>query len=86
MRSGVGSRHNGLLEIVLQEKLLVETGCLAHVCSDHHVVLSCVSIRFGRKLETGLLCCVACLADLRDDLSVVLRVADYCNCAPVLSC
>ena len=75
-----------LLEVILEEELLVQTGCLAHVGSDHHVVLCCVSVCLCRKLETGFLGCVAVLLNLGDDLRVIVRVAHHCHRAPVLGC
>ena len=75
-----------LLKVILKEELLVETCSLTHVSCNHHIVLSSVSVCLCRKLETGFLCCVAGLADLSDDLCIVLRVADYSHSTPVLCC
>ena len=73
-----------LLEVILEEEFLVKTGSLTHVSCDHHIVLCSVGICLCRQLETGFLCGVAEFLDLCDNLSIILRIADYCNCAPVL--
>ena len=75
-----------LLEIILEEELFIQACCLAHVCSDHHVILCSMGICLSRKLETGFLSGVAVLTDFADDLGIILRIADYSHCAPVLCC
>ena len=75
-----------LLEVVLEEKFLVQTCSLAHVSSNHHIVLSSVGISLCRELQTGFLRGVSVLSDFIDDQAIVVRVADNCHGAPVLGC
>ena len=75
-----------LLEVVLEEKFLVQTCGLAHVCGNHHVILRGVGISLCREFQTGFLRGVAMFPDFIDDKAIVVRIADNCHGAPVLRC
>ena len=81
---GVLTVAQRLLEVELQEELLVQAGLLAHVGSDHRIVLSRVGVGLGRELQTALLLRVAELLDLGQNLVVILGVANHRYIVPVL--
>ena len=81
---GVLTVAQRLLEVELQEELLVQAGLLAHIGSNHGIVLCRVGVGLGRELQTGLLRRIAMRLNLIQNLGVILRMANHRHILPVL--
>ena len=81
---GVFAIAKELLEVIFEEKFLVQTGLGAHISGDAGIVFSGMGVSLGREFETGPVGSLSGCAEFGKHGVVVGRVADDGDVLPVL--